>query len=125
MTNIIEMKDIHKFYKNGNETLEALKGISLSLKKGELLAIMGSSGSGKSTLLHIIGAMDVADKGEIYLNGILEKNYGTEPRATKIRYENIGFIFQIKTLIFIELDFMIKIINFNFFLSMKNRPLII
>ncbi len=94
MENIIEIKNIHKFYKNGNETLEALKGISLALKQGEILAIMGSSGSGKSTLLHIMGAMDVADEGEIYLNGILEKNYGTEPDATKIRCENIGFIFQ-------------------------------
>lgn len=94
MANIIEIKNIHKFYKNGNETLEALKGISFSLKQGEILAIMGSSGSGKSTLLHIIGAMDVADKGKIYLNGKLEKNYGVEPDATKIRYKNIGFIFQ-------------------------------
>ena len=61
MANIIEMKNIHKFYKNGNESLEALKGISFTLKQGEILAIMGSSGSGKSTLLHIVGAMDAAD----------------------------------------------------------------
>lgn len=69
MTNIIEMKNIHKFYENGDESLEALKGVSFALGQGEILAIMGSSGSGKSTLLHIIGAMDVADEGEIYLNG--------------------------------------------------------
>lgn len=94
MANIIEMKNIHKFYKNGNESLEALKGISFTLKQGEILAIMGSSGSGKSTLLHIVGAMDAADEGEIYLNGTLEEKYGVEPDATKIRYENIGFIFQ-------------------------------
>lgn len=94
MENIIEMKNIHKFYKNGNESLEALKGISFTLKQGEILAIMGSSGSGKSTLLHIVGAMDAADEGEIYLNGTLEEKYGVEPDATKIRYENIGFIFQ-------------------------------
>lgn len=92
--NIIEMKDIHKFYKNGNESLEALKGVSLVLHQGEILAIMGSSGSGKSTLLHIIGAMDVADVGEIYLNEKKEENYGVEPDATRIRSENIGFIFQ-------------------------------
>lgn len=92
--NIIEMKDIHKFYKNGNESLEALKGVSLALHQGEILAIMGSSGSGKSTLLHIIGAMDVADVGEIYLNEKKEENYGVEPDATRIRSENIGFIFQ-------------------------------
>ena len=94
MQNIIEMKDIHKFYKNGKESLEALKGISFALQQGEILAIMGSSGSGKSTLLHIIGAMDMANQGEIYLNGKLEEKYGVEPNATKIRSENIGFIFQ-------------------------------
>lgn len=94
MQNIIEMKDIHKFYKNGKETLEALKGVSFALRKGEILAIMGSSGSGKSTLLHIIGAMDMANQGEIYLNGKLEEKYGIEPNATKIRSENIGFVFQ-------------------------------
>ena len=94
MINIIEMKNIHKFYKNGDESLEALKGVSFALVQGEILAIMGSSGSGKSTLLHIIGAMDVADEGEIYLNGIREEKYGVEPNATRIRYENIGFVFQ-------------------------------
>ena len=99
MSEIIKIKDIHKFYKNGKDSLEALKGVSFSLKQGEILAIMGSSGSGKSTLLHIIGAMDVADEGEIYLNGKLEEKYGVEPNATKIRSENIGFIFQAFNLI--------------------------
>lgn len=94
MTNIIEIKNIHKFYENGDESLEALKGVSFALGQGEILAIMGSSGSGKSTLLHIIGAMDVADEGEIYLNGTREERYGEEPDATRIRYENIGFVFQ-------------------------------
>ncbi len=94
MQNVIEMNNIHKFYKNGKESLEALKGVSFSLQQGEILAIMGSSGSGKSTLLHIMGAMDCADEGEIYLNGLLEEDYGVEPHATKIRSENIGFVFQ-------------------------------
>lgn len=61
MSEIIKMKDIHKFYKNGKDSLEALKGVSFALKQGEILAIMGSSGSGKSMLLHIIGAMDMAE----------------------------------------------------------------
>ena len=89
MTNIIEMKNIHKFYTNGNESLHALKGVSFALKQGEILAIMGSSGSGKSTLLHIIGTMDVANEGEIYLDGVLEEKYGVEPDATRIRYEKM------------------------------------
>ena len=94
MHKIIEIKNIHKFYKNGNESLEALKGISMTLNQGEIIAIMGNSGSGKSTLLHIVGAMDEADEGEIYLNETLIEKYGVEPEATKIRSENIGFIFQ-------------------------------
>lgn len=94
MSKIIEIKNIHKFYKNGNDSLEALKGIGFVLNQGEILAIMGSSGSGKSTLLHIVGAMDEADEGEIYLNETLIEKYGVEPEATKIRSENIGFIFQ-------------------------------
>ena len=94
MNEIIRMENIHKFYENGKESLEALKGVSFTLNEGEILAVMGSSGSGKSTLLNIIGAMDSASGGEIYLNGKLEKDYGTEPKATRIRSENIGFIFQ-------------------------------
>lgn len=65
--------------------MEALKGLSFALNQGEILAIMGNSGSGKSTLLNIVGAMDVADEGEIYLNGTFEEKYGVEPDATKIR----------------------------------------
>lgn len=98
-TTVLSVRNIHKVYSNGKESLEALKGISFELNCGEMLAIMGSSGSGKSTLLHIIGAMDSASEGEIYLNGKLEEDYGTEPKATEIRSENIGFIFQAFNLI--------------------------
>lgn len=105
MTEVIRMENIHKFYENGKESLEALKGVSFSLNQGEILAIMGSSGSGKSTLLHILGAMDVASEGDIYLNGKLEEDYGAEPKATEIRSENIGFVFQSFNLI---LDFTVS-----------------
>lgn len=105
MTEVIRMENIHKFYVNGKESLEALKGVSFSLNQGEILAIMGSSGSGKSTLLHILGAMDVASEGDIYLNGKLEEDYGAEPKATEIRSENIGFVFQSFNLI---LDFTVS-----------------
>ena len=91
---ILEVNNIHKSYTTGKESFEALRGVSLSLEQGEMLAVMGSSGSGKSTLLHILGAMDAADEGEIRLNGELRKDYGTEPAATRIRAEQIGFIFQ-------------------------------
>ena len=91
---ILKVNNIHKSYTTGKESFEALRGVSLSLEQGEMLAVMGSSGSGKSTLLHILGAMDAADEGEIRLNGELREDYGTEPAATRIRAEQIGFIFQ-------------------------------
>ena len=91
---ILKADNLYKSYTTGKESFEALRGVSLSLEQGEMLAVMGSSGSGKSTLLHILGAMDAADKGEIWLNGELREDYGTEPAATKIRAEQIGFIFQ-------------------------------
>ena len=91
---ILKADNLYKSYTTGKESFEALRGVSLSLEQGDMLAVMGSSGSGKSTLLHILGAMDAADKGEIWLNGELREDYGTEPAATKIRAEQIGFIFQ-------------------------------
>ena len=87
---MLEVKDLHCSY----GTTQVLKGVDLNVNKGEVISILGSSGSGKSTLLHIVGAMDVADEGEIYLNGTKEEKYGVEPDATRIRYENIGFVFQ-------------------------------
>lgn len=94
MEEILRLENIHKVYVTGKYELEALKGVSLSLYSGEIVAVMGGSGSGKSTLLHIMGAMDEATEGSIYLNGQREENYGIEPAATRIRAENIGFIFQ-------------------------------
>lgn len=91
---ILNVENIHKTYGEGKESFEALRGVSLELDQGEMLAVMGSSGSGKSTLLHILGSMDCASEGKIYLDGQLREDYGTEPIATKIRRENIGFIFQ-------------------------------
>lgn len=91
---ILSVENIHKTYGEGKESLEALHGVSMELEQGEMLAVMGSSGSGKSTLLHILGAMDSASEGKIYLDGELREDYGIEPAATKIRGENIGFIFQ-------------------------------
>lgn len=91
---ILQVERLSKKYRNGNEVIKALNNISLGVEKGEILAVMGSSGSGKSTLLHILGAMDKADEGKIYLSGVYEQKYSEEPYATKIRNENIGFVFQ-------------------------------
>ena len=94
MCSILKVENIHKTYVNGSNKLEALKGISFQVKENEIVAIMGSSGSGKSTMLNILGALDNATEGHVFLNGQLENEYGMEPRATTIRKENIGFVFQ-------------------------------
>lgn len=66
---MIEIKNLHKSYKMGSNSLHVLKGINFSVAEGELVAIMGSSGSGKSTLLNILGMLDVLDEGSYTLDG--------------------------------------------------------
>ena len=91
---VLRIEKLSKSYGLNNNKVLALRNVSFSLHKGELLAIMGSSGSGKSTLLNILGALDSPDSGKVYINGELQKDYHIEPFATKYRSENIGFIFQ-------------------------------
>ena len=90
---MIEIKDLHKSYQMGKNSLHVLKGINFSAEEGELVAIMGSSGSGKSTLLNILGLLDVADEGEYHLDGVLIKNLN-ETKAAKYRNKFLGFVFQ-------------------------------
>jgi putative ABC transport system ATP-binding protein len=66
---LLELKDIRKSFGKGDSHVEVLRGISLSVKKGEFCVLLGPSGSGKSTLLNIIGGIDTADSGEIYIGG--------------------------------------------------------
>ncbi|PIF00837.1 MAG: macrolide ABC transporter ATP-binding protein [Maribacter sp.] len=90
---MIEIKDLHKSYKMGNNSLHVLKGINFTAESGELVAIMGSSGSGKSTLLNILGMLDEADSGDYTLDGVPIKNLN-ETKAAKYRNKFLGFIFQ-------------------------------
>ena len=90
---MIEIKDLHKSYKMGSNSLHVLKGINFSVKEGELVAIMGSSGSGKSTLLNILGMLDEADSGEYTLDNVPIKNL-SETKAAIYRNKFLGFIFQ-------------------------------
>ena len=90
---MITLKELHKSYITGLNSLHVLKGIDLTIKKGELVSIMGSSGSGKSTLLNIIGILDNYDSGEYWLNNTLISNL-SEKKAAWFRNRMIGFVFQ-------------------------------
>jgi putative ABC transport system ATP-binding protein len=94
---LIELKDVNKTYNNG-QPLHVLKGIDLSIDRGEFVSIMGASGSGKSTLLNILGILDNYDTGEYYIDGKLIKNL-SEKQAADYRNRMIGFIFQSYNLI--------------------------
>lgn len=90
---MIEIKELHKSYKMGSNSLHVLKGLNFSIADGELVAIMGSSGSGKSTLLNILGMLDEADSGEYTLDGVPIKNLN-ETKAANYRNKFLGFVFQ-------------------------------
>ena len=90
---ILYMKDIVKEYIVGGEVSRVLKGIDLTVDKGEFLAVLGPSGSGKSTLMNIIGCLDIPTSGEYILDGKTIANQD-EKSLAKIRNEEIGFIFQ-------------------------------
>lgn len=90
---MIAIKDLHKSYQMGKNSLHVLKGINFDVKEGEFVSIMGSSGSGKSTLLNIIGILDEADEGSYILDGVPIKNLN-ETIASQYRNRFLGFIFQ-------------------------------
>ena len=90
---MIKIKDLHKSYKMGINSLHVLKGINIEIEEGELVAIMGSSGSGKSTLLNILGMLDLLDQGSYQLDGVTIKNLD-ETKAANYRNKFLGFVFQ-------------------------------
>ena len=92
-TDVITMKNINKSYRMETQSLHVLKDVSLTVKQGEYLAILGPSGSGKSTLMNIIGCMDVMDSGSYLLDGVAIEQ-AKEKELVKIRNQKIGFIFQ-------------------------------
>lgn len=90
---IIETKSLKRLFQVGSETVEALKGINLSVEKGEFVSIMGPSGSGKTTLMNIIGCLDTPTYGTYYLNNQLVNELDDDELAS-IRNKEIGFVFQ-------------------------------
>lgn len=93
MAHIIKTTDITKMYKMGNNIVNALQGISISIDKGEYVAFMGPSGSGKSTLMNIVGCLDTPTSGEYWLNNQLVSDM-TENELAMVRNKEIGFVFQ-------------------------------
>ena len=95
---VLKADDIHRSFPSGESRLEILKGISLEVKKGEVISIVGPSGAGKSTLLHILGLLDVPTAGKVYFNGqdIYAQSSGAQAR---IRNSSFAFVFQFYHLI--------------------------
>ena len=90
---MIELHDIKKIYPIGDRMLTVLNGISFTIEKGELVAIMGASGSGKSTLLNVLGCLDVPTSGTYYLDGQEVSKLNSKELA-HVRAQKIGFVFQ-------------------------------
>jgi len=90
---LIELRDIYKIYPMGEETVHALDGISLTIDRGEFVAIVGQSGSGKSTAMNIIGCLDVPTSGTYHLGGVDVSTMDDDQQA-EIRNKMLGFIFQ-------------------------------
>ena len=90
---IIKIDKLKRYFKVGDETVKALRGVSFSIYEGEFVTIMGTSGSGKSTLLNTLGCLDTPTSGDYFLDGNNVRGMGKNERA-KIRNRKIGFIFQ-------------------------------
>lgn len=91
---MIKIKNLHKTYNKGKQNeFHALKGISLDIEKGEMVAVIGKSGAGKSTLMHVIGCIDNFEEGEYCLNGVDVSKF-SEKRLASVRNREVGIVLQ-------------------------------
>lgn len=90
---VIELQNVKRYFKVGDETVKALRGVSFKIYEGEFVTIMGTSGSGKSTLLNQLGCLDTPTSGEYFLDGTPVRKMSKSQRA-KLRNRKIGFVFQ-------------------------------
>jgi putative ABC transport system ATP-binding protein len=95
---ILEARDVTKRYELGKTTVEALRGVTMAVKPGEFVALMGPSGSGKSTLLQLLGGLDQPTSGSVVFEGA-DISHLSDAQATKLRRERTGFVFQAFNLI--------------------------
>ncbi|MGL4853819.1 MAG: ABC transporter ATP-binding protein [Lentisphaeria bacterium] len=93
MENYIKVENLHKSFVTGGSVVEAIRGLSFSINRGEFVAIMGISGSGKSTLLHLLSGLTSPDSGQIIIDGI-ELNKLSDQALTRFRRDNLGIVFQ-------------------------------
>ena len=93
MGHLIDVRNVYKIYNPGENQVNALDGVSITIDEGEFVAIIGQSGSGKSTLMNMLGLLDTPTHGEYYINGKLVDDL-TDDQMSVIRNEEIGFIFQ-------------------------------
>ena len=94
----LELKNVYRSFKQGSQTLEVLRGVSLDIEKGEVVALIGPSGAGKSTMLQIAGLLEQPTKGEIYLDGQRCSKLGDNMR-TMLRRDYLGFVYQYHNLL--------------------------
>src|SRR5437667_8635334 len=90
---VVSATDLTRRYGEGDTAVDALRGVSLDVPKGQLTAVMGPSGSGKSTLMHILAGLDKPTSGEVTIDGTAISRLG-DTDLTKLRREHIGFVFQ-------------------------------
>jgi putative ABC transport system ATP-binding protein len=90
---VIQLRDLKREYLMGSETIRALRGVSLEIRRNEYVAIMGPSGSGKSTLMNLVGCLDTPSGGEYWLNG-QEVSRLSDDALARVRNREIGFVFQ-------------------------------
>lgn len=95
---VISVKDLRKVYQVESQKVEALRGVSLDIKRGQVVAITGRSGSGKSTLLHVIGTLDTPTSGKVYLGGT-DVSQMPDQIASTFRNSTVGFVFQMNNLL--------------------------